>query len=144
MKRAPLRFSAVTGTQIHSWEPNRDIRESRISSTLSEARSKQFAKKCRGLQRGHFIAIAGRNDHERTARLLKGEAIVPLHNTQKMRPMNPRQQGHRIRLVPLALEQNAQCLQHIVLVVRNQDPAHPLNDEPRFSPPVNQRPWARL
>jgi hypothetical protein len=28
-------------------------------------------------------------------------------------------------------------LQHIVLVVRNQDPAHQLNDEPRFCDSVN-------
>jgi hypothetical protein len=36
--------------------------------------------------------------------------------------------------VPRRLEQNAQ---HIVLVVRDQDPAHQLTDEPRFRDGVN-------
>jgi hypothetical protein len=36
-----------------------------------------------------------------------------------------------------ALEQNAQRLQHIVLVIGNQDPAHQLTDEPRFRDGVN-------
>jgi hypothetical protein len=43
--------------------------------------------------------------------------------------------------MPLPLEQNAQRLQHIVLVVRDQDPAHQLIDEPRFTRAVNQPAW---
>jgi putative sterol carrier protein len=34
--------------------------------------------------------------------------------------------------VPLALEQNAQRLQHIILIISNQDSVHQLTDEPRL------------
>jgi hypothetical protein len=40
--------------------------------------------------------------------------------------------------MPFPLEQNAQRVQHIILVVRDQDPADQLNDEPRFPHDVNE------
>src|ERR1700674_1774542 len=69
--------------------------------------------------------------------------VIEIHDQERVIPLlqrlkNPRERSHRVGLMPFALEQNAQRLQHIILVVRDQDPAHQLTDEPRFPRAVNQ------
>ena len=69
--------------------------------------------------------------------------VIQVHDQKRVillfeRLKNARERRDRVGLMSFALEQNAQRLQHIVLVVRDQDPAHQLTDEPRFPSAVNQ------
>jgi hypothetical protein len=47
---------------------------------------------------------------------------------------NAGQRCDRLRLIPFALKQDAECFQYIALIIRNENPAHFLTAQWPFQP----------
>src|SRR5207244_11184441 len=72
-----------------------------------------------------------RNDFETFLSLGGMVRVIQVHHQERVvfflpRVENSRERSHRVSLMPRALEQNAQRLQHIGLIIRNQNSSHGL------------------